>query len=689
MTLEEALETSVQSNAEDNEVIVIDNDLRKITIPASITLLGVESDENVQTLHFQMPKIYKGLDLSEFAIRINYMNANNVGDLYAVDDNEVSGDNITFTWTVGRVACMYKGNTKFIVCLKKKDASGNVLKEFNTSLASLPVLEGLETTEQVVQENTDIIEQILNKIDGLTSISPEDIATAVEEYMVNNPIEETDPTVPDWAKRPEKPSYTASEVGALPDTTKIPSKTSDLQNDSGFTTLTLDKSLTDNTKAAPAGMVGELKSDLDNKIPSNGEAGQVLMSDGNGGALWWTIKNGSISGEVTTTTNNLIDNTVYVNSGYSGTNQTRYGSNVNVFTDMVDTTENKKVFYRVWRNNKVVNGFCNLKIGCFDADGNYLYTMIDNSGDYSGNFSEVRNTYNIDGIETYNEKVVYCKSIMQVIIPDEVTSIQFAIPGNSNFITDFYTKLFVSFKDILDYDAEVLTDTSTITGGGSPSGGNTEDGTESGSTTVTTALPLAGKSMCIIGDSLTQWGGGGDNTDGFLKVVHDRTGIVITSKALAGATWEEADGQTECGVTRVQEIISNQNSYDCIVFLLGTNVSIVGTVSDTSSTTTTMCGAIRYCIEQMLEYSPTTPMLVCLPPQRAEGNTEQETRNETIKTIANDYGVHCADIFHNSQIVADTKVATGNLTDGLHLNENGKTNIGRILSSEIRYVMGY
>ena len=219
MTLEEALEASVQSNAEDNEVIVIDNDLRKITIPASITLLGVESDENVRALHFQMPKTYKGLDLSEFAIRINYMNANNVGDVYAVDDNEVSGENIVFTWTVGRVACMYKGNTKFIVCLKKKDASGNVLKEFNTSLTSLPVLEGLETTEAVVAENTDIIEQILKKIDGLTSISPEDIATAVEEYMVNNPIEETDPTVPEWAKQPEKPSYTAEEVGALPNTT--------------------------------------------------------------------------------------------------------------------------------------------------------------------------------------------------------------------------------------------------------------------------------------------------------------------------------------------------------------------------------------------------------------------------------------------------------------------------------------
>lgn len=54
---------------------------------------------------------------------------------------------------------------------------------------------------------------------------------------------ETDPTVPAWAKAASKPSYTAAEVGALPDTTKIPSKTSDLENDSGF--LTQHQSLSD------------------------------------------------------------------------------------------------------------------------------------------------------------------------------------------------------------------------------------------------------------------------------------------------------------------------------------------------------------------------------------------------------------------------------------------------------------
>lgn len=45
---------------------------------------------------------------------------------------------------------------------------------------------------------------------------------------------ETDPTVPSWAKQASKPAYTASEVGALPDTTVIPANTSDLVNDSDF-----------------------------------------------------------------------------------------------------------------------------------------------------------------------------------------------------------------------------------------------------------------------------------------------------------------------------------------------------------------------------------------------------------------------------------------------------------------------
>ena len=47
---------------------------------------------------------------------------------------------------------------------------------------------------------------------------------------------ETDPTVPAWAKAETKPSYTAEEVGALPSDTIIPSKVSQLDNDEGYLT---------------------------------------------------------------------------------------------------------------------------------------------------------------------------------------------------------------------------------------------------------------------------------------------------------------------------------------------------------------------------------------------------------------------------------------------------------------------
>ncbi len=166
MDLEEAL-AQADVYAEETEVCTIDNDLRTITIPSGLQTVGVESDEDVRRLNFQMPKQYHEVDLSEFDIRINFMNANNSGDVYAVTDKAVSGDNITFSWLVGRNALAYRGNIRFIACLKKTDAEGVVQQEFNTTIAQLTVLEGLETTEAVVAENPDIIEQILARLDEL------------------------------------------------------------------------------------------------------------------------------------------------------------------------------------------------------------------------------------------------------------------------------------------------------------------------------------------------------------------------------------------------------------------------------------------------------------------------------------------------------------------------------------------
>ena len=141
--------------------IVIDSDLRTMTFPASIKNIGVENDKDVHKLNFMMPRYFSKYDLSTFNIQINYLNAQGDGDMYVVTDPTVEDDTIYFSWLVGRHACLYRGAVTFIVCLKLADGEGDVAQEYNTTLASLQVLPGLETEPTILENDYDIIEQLL------------------------------------------------------------------------------------------------------------------------------------------------------------------------------------------------------------------------------------------------------------------------------------------------------------------------------------------------------------------------------------------------------------------------------------------------------------------------------------------------------------------------------------------------
>ena len=54
------------------------------------------------------------------------------------------------------------------------------------------------------------------------SVNSKTGAVVLDASDVGAIAQETDPTVPSWAKQPSKPTYTASEVGALPDTYTAP-----------------------------------------------------------------------------------------------------------------------------------------------------------------------------------------------------------------------------------------------------------------------------------------------------------------------------------------------------------------------------------------------------------------------------------------------------------------------------------
>ena len=148
-----------------DEFLVVDLDTRIIAIPTSVKILGVESDDDVKKLRFKVPKNYGEFDLSTFSIQVNYENAKGEGDLYVINDLEVSDDGtMTFTWQVDRHAFKRHGEVTFSLCMKKFDDGGVVVKELNTTTATLPVLKGLETAEAVIENNPSAFDSVLFRL---------------------------------------------------------------------------------------------------------------------------------------------------------------------------------------------------------------------------------------------------------------------------------------------------------------------------------------------------------------------------------------------------------------------------------------------------------------------------------------------------------------------------------------------
>lgn len=149
-----------------NEVTTctIDPDTREIIVPEKYKILGVFSDEKVTKIPFTCPKVVgNNVDLTEYNLYINYQNASGRRNAYLVDDVTVSGDNITFSWLLSRYVTLSPGVVTYSLCAKKLDGETTVT-EWNTTIAKGTVIPGLETIQEIIEENPDIIETILSKM---------------------------------------------------------------------------------------------------------------------------------------------------------------------------------------------------------------------------------------------------------------------------------------------------------------------------------------------------------------------------------------------------------------------------------------------------------------------------------------------------------------------------------------------
>lgn len=181
----------VNLHSEESDICTIDAKTRAIFVPSTIVVGGVQSDKNAERIKFSCPKIVgDNLDLSKFSVRINFENVSSVDfnvsikDQYICDDVAVDGENVTFSWLIGRNAARYMGTVRFIVCAVKTDSDSNISVEWNTAIAEVPVLEGIEIDQpQIGQEEKDVINQLLELTKNTSAEAVQNVNSAKEQAI--------------------------------------------------------------------------------------------------------------------------------------------------------------------------------------------------------------------------------------------------------------------------------------------------------------------------------------------------------------------------------------------------------------------------------------------------------------------------------------------------------------------------
>ena len=150
------------ANPETEPHIVVGDD-RIVSVPKELQRIAVQYDHDVETVTFDCPRYWDGLDMSELHIYVNYMRRDRVVGCYLARNVTVDTTDSTimhFDWTISRNVSQVAGEIKFLVCIKKGDSEGNEVNHWNSELNNqMYVSEGLEVGDEFFDDYPDIILQ--------------------------------------------------------------------------------------------------------------------------------------------------------------------------------------------------------------------------------------------------------------------------------------------------------------------------------------------------------------------------------------------------------------------------------------------------------------------------------------------------------------------------------------------------
>ncbi len=168
--------------------------------------------------------------------------------------------------------------------------------------------------------------------------------------------------------------------------------------------------------------------------------------------------------------------------------------------------------------------------------------------------------------------------------------------------------------------------------------------------------PFKGKKWAVFGDSISQ-----PNTDGldkYYNYIADNLGMEVTSYAVGGSGYFKGSGSAGYGANNIIDKLTNAPAgYDIVSFMAGINERHLEMGNPTDATPTgdptTLCGAVRKCIELAIEKYPTAQIFLITPtpgtgnhatPAQGDLNTYVNNQIE----IAKIYNIPYIDLYHAS-----------------------------------------
>lgn len=184
MSQAEELLNSLTETEESEAHIIIGKD-RFITVPKSLKRIAVQYDHDVETVTFDCPRYWDGLDMSEMNIYINYIRSDRHRGMFLAKNVVVdeSDDTIMhFDWTLSRNATLAKGPLRFLVCIKKVGTDGEEINHWNSELNNeMYISEGLECSDFVEKMEQDIITDLLLRMDHILTANSTILDTSLTE----------------------------------------------------------------------------------------------------------------------------------------------------------------------------------------------------------------------------------------------------------------------------------------------------------------------------------------------------------------------------------------------------------------------------------------------------------------------------------------------------------------------------